>query len=151
MRSGKQPLFVLGLLHQGFSAYAEQLSQVAQKEWEKVAGRFEELLFNQPLEQTAALIAHALNVRTARLPNDIVREAERDMMRAVDLGWYDRDATHRMLQETAARLYPLHPTIFPVLVRLFSRFGQNERSLFSFLLSDEPFALKDFSGQPWAC
>jgi hypothetical protein len=56
----------------GFSAYAEQLSQVAQKEWEKVAGRFEELLFNQPLEQTATLVAHALNVRTAQLPRDII-------------------------------------------------------------------------------
>lgn len=147
-RSGKHPIFVLGLLHQGFSAYAEQLSQVAQKEWEKVAGRFEELLFNQPLEQTATLVAHALNVRTDRLPRDLVEEAERDMTRAVDLGWYDRTATHRVLQEKAPRLYPLHPTVLPVLVRLFSRFGQNERSLFSFLLSDEPFGLKDFSAQP---
>lgn len=43
-RSGARPLFVVGILHQGFSAYAEQLSQVSQKEWEKVAGRFEELL-----------------------------------------------------------------------------------------------------------
>ena len=146
--SGKHPLFVVGLLHQGFNAYAEQLSQVAQKEWEKVAGRFEELLFNQPLEQTAALVAHALDVRRARLPRGIVKDAERDMARAVDLGWYGPAATHRMLQETAARLYPLHPTVLPVLVRLFSRFGQNERSLFSFLLSDEPFGLQDFSDQP---
>src|SRR5260370_24907947 len=33
----------------------------------------------------------------------------------------------------------------PVLVRLFSRFGQNERSLFSFLLSNEPFGLQTFA------
>lgn len=32
-----------------------------------------------------------------------------------------------------------------MLVRAFSRFGQNERSLFSFLLSDEPFSLANFS------
>src|SRR5439155_785762 len=38
-----------------------------------------------------------------------------------------------------------HPTVVPVLVRLFSRFGQNERSLYSFLLSDEPFALQAFA------
>jgi len=147
-RSGKHPLFIVGLLHQGFNAYAEQLSQVVQKEWEKVAGRFEELLFNHPLEQTAALVAHALDVRTARLPRAIVKVAERDMVRAIDLGWYGPAATHRMLREMATRLYPLHPTVLPVLVRLFSRFGQNERSLFSFLLSDEPFGLQDFSDQP---
>lgn len=147
-RSGKHPLLVVGLLHQGFNAYAEQLSQVVQKEWEKVAGRFEELLFNQPHEQTVVLVAHALNVRIAQLPRNVIKEAERDMAGAVDLGWYGPAPTRRLLLETAARLYPLHPTVLPVLVRLFSRFGQNERSLFSFLLSNEPFGLQDFSNQP---
>lgn len=146
-RSGKTPIFVVGLLHQGFNAYAEQLSQVVQKEWEKVAGRFEELIFNQPLEQTAALVAHALDVRIGRLPREIGRKAERDMVAAITLGWYGPSATQRTLTETAARLYPLHPTVLPVLVRLFSRFGQNERSLFSFLFSDEPFGLQEFSGR----
>ncbi len=146
-RSGTHPLIVVGLLHQGFNAYAEQLSQPVQKEWEKVAGRFEELLFNQPLEQTAGLVANALNVRTGRLPRNLPAKANRDMARMLDLGWYGPAATRRVLLETAAQLYPLHPTVLPVLVRLFSRFGQNERSLFSFLLSDEPFALQDFSEQ----
>jgi hypothetical protein len=48
-RSGNTPLFVVGLLHQGFSAYADHLSQTAQREWEKVAGRFDEIVFDQPL------------------------------------------------------------------------------------------------------
>jgi len=146
-RSGKQPVFVVGILHQGFNAYAEQLSQTVQKEWEKVAGRFEELLFNQPLEQTAGLVANALNVQANRLPRALAAEAERDMARTLDLGWYGPAVTRRVLLETAVQLFPLHPTVLPVLVRLFSRFGQNERSLFSFLLSDEPFALQDFSAQ----
>jgi hypothetical protein len=147
-RSGKRPLLVVGLLHQGFNAYAEQLSQVVQREWEKVAGRFEEMLFNQPLEQAAMLVASALNVRVDRLPKTIEKEVQRDMARALDLGWYGPTAPSRALLETAARVYPLHPTVLPVLVRLFTRFGQNERSLFSFLLSDEPLALRDFAGQP---
>ncbi len=147
-RSGKYPLFVVGLLHQGFNAYAEQLSQALQKEWEKVAGRFEELLFSQPLEQTTCLVANALNVRTTQLPKAFVTEAERDMARTLDLGWYGPAATRSVLQGTAAQLYPLHPTVLPALVRLFSRFGQNERSLFSFLLSDEPFGLREFSERP---
>jgi hypothetical protein len=43
-RSGDTPIFVVGLLHQGFHAYAEQLTLATQKEWEKVAGRYEEIL-----------------------------------------------------------------------------------------------------------
>ena len=49
--SKSHPLFVIGLLHQGFSEYAGQLAQSAQREWEKIADRFQEILFNQPLDQ----------------------------------------------------------------------------------------------------
>jgi hypothetical protein len=144
-RSGAAPLFVVGLLHQGFNAYADTLSQWAQKEWEKVAGRFEELLFSHPLDQISMLVAEALQVRTARLPTALIQQAERDMHEAVSLGWYGPGANRKELVSAAARLYPLHSTVLPALVRLFSRFGQNERSLFSFLLSQEPFGLQDFA------
>ena len=45
-------------------------------------------------------------------------------------------------------MYPLHPTVLPVLVRFFARFGQHERSLFSFLLSSEPYGLQAFAERP---
>jgi hypothetical protein len=147
-RSGRNPLFVVGLLHQGFNAYAEHLSQSAQKEWEKVAGRFDELVFNQPLEQTAILIADALNIRADELHRTVIAEMRSDMGALLDLGWYGAAFTRKSLLEIAPRLYPLHPSVIPVLIKLFSRFGQNERSLFSFLLSNEPFGLRDFARQP---
>jgi len=146
-RSGKSPLFVVGLLHQGFNAYADQLSQSAQKEWEKVAGRFEELIFRQPLEQVAVLVENALNVRTRQLPERIISQANLEMDSALDLGWYGAAFNRNMMVESAPRLYPLHPSVIPVLINLFSRFGQNERSLFSFILSNEPFALQEFASQ----
>ena len=68
-RSGSEPIFTIGLLHQGFNAYAHQLSQSAQKEWEKVAGRFEKLLFDQPLDQVTHLISAALNVSEPPRPH----------------------------------------------------------------------------------
>lgn len=147
-RSGDTPLFVVGLLHQGFQAYAEQLTLATQKEWDKVAGRFEEILFNQPLEQTATLVANALNIRRDALPRYTTKRLEEEMSKAVGLGWYGVDAVKQRLLSIAPELYPLHPTVIPVLVKLFSRFGQNERSLYSFLLSNEPFALQSFADQP---
>lgn len=147
-RSGKSPIFVVGLLHQGFNAYADQLSQSAQKEWEKVAGRFDELLFNQPLDQTANLVADALNVRIDRLPRGVAAQVRRDMGVTLDLNWYGAAFSRGNLLGNAVKLYPLHTTVLPALVRLFSRFGQNERSLFSFLLSNEPFGLQDFARRP---
>jgi hypothetical protein len=146
-RSGARPLFVVGLLHQGINAYADQLSESTQKEWEKVAGRFEELIFSQPLEQTATLVADALKVRADHVPKSTNAQARSDMNSAHALNWYGATFSRRAMVDNATGIYPLHPTVLPILVRLFSRFGQNERSLFSFLLSSEPFGLQEFSKQ----
>jgi hypothetical protein len=146
-RSGDTPIFVVGLLHQGFHAYAEQLTLSSQKEWDKVAGRFEEILFNQPLEQTTALVASALNIRCDRLPRGAAGRLEDEMAHAVKIGWFGSDAIKGRMVATAPDIFPLHPTVIPVLVKLFSRFGQNERSLYSFLLSNEPYALQSFCEQ----
>ena len=143
-RSGDEPLFVISLLHQGFNAYADHLNQSAQREWEKVAGRFEEIVFNQPVEQVANVIASALNVRTQEIPRVQAHEVRQAMERTVALGWFG-SAPSKSLSDLATQLYPLHPTVLPVLIRTFRRFGQNERSLFSFLLSNEPFGLQAFS------
>lgn len=145
-RSGDEPLFVVCLLHQGFDVYAHDLTQAAQREWEKVAGRFEEIVFDQPIEELAELIASALNVRTDQFPRPQVSASKRAMEQTTSLGWFG-SASKQKLLETAPRLYPLHPTVLPVLIRSFRRFGQNERSLFSFLLSNEPFGLQVFAQQ----
>jgi hypothetical protein len=143
-RSADKPLFVVCLLHQGFNAYADHLNQSAQREWEKIAGRFEEIVFNQPIEQVASLIASAINVRTKDIPRAQIQELNRAMDETLELGWFG-SARGKYLSEFATQLYPLHPTVLPVLIRIFRRFGQNERSLFSFLLSNEPFGLQAFS------
>jgi hypothetical protein len=145
-RSGSKPLFVVSLLHQGFNAYADNLNQSAQREWEKVAGRFEEIVFNQPVEEVANLVASALNVKTQQIPKSLAQRLKLSMQKTQDLGWFGA-GQGKALSHLAVRLYPLHPTVIPVLVRTFRRFGQNERSLFSFLLSNEPFGLQVFSAK----
>ncbi len=143
-RSADTPLFVVCLLHQGFNAYSDVLDQSTQREWEKVAGRFEEIVFNQPVEQIFQLVASALNVRIGNLPPELNLRLSKAARKTINLGWYGSAPSRRII-DTAAQLFPLHPTVLPVLIRIFRRFGQNERSLFSFLLSSEPFGLKAFS------
>jgi hypothetical protein len=142
-RSGPIPFLLLGLLHQGFHEYAVRLPFAQRHEWEKVAGRFEELVFDQPLAHTAALVSHALGVKTDALPKAVLSQAKHLVQSAADCGWLGR-----IRVQQAAALYPLHPMVLPVLVRFFARFGQHERSLFGFLLSNEPFGLRSFSQRP---
>lgn len=143
-RSAKEPFFIVSLQHQGFNAYTDRLNQSAQREWEKVAGRFEEIVFNPPFEQAASVISSAINVRVNEIPSGLTGQLKDAMRRTVELGWLGATSAKAMIEATP-RLYPLHPTVLPVLIRTFRRFGQNERSLFSFLLSNEPFGLQAFS------
>ena len=147
-RSGKNQFSVIGLLHQGFAVYADKLTDSSQREWEKVAGRYEELVFKQPLNQVALLMANALQFNGSSDLRGWNSHASKEMAEAIDLGTFGPEAGKTALTKLAPALYPLHPTVLPVLAKFFRRFGQNERSLFSFLLSSEPYALQDFAQQP---
>lgn len=137
-------LVVLGLLHQGFHAYAESLPSTTRQEWEKVAGRYGEITFDQPLSHVAALVTQALSVDQTLVPSDVDDAGHAVQAATQKTGWYGTSEW----TPTALDLYPLHPTVLPVMVRFFARFGQHERSLFSFLLSSEPFGLQSFAARP---
>jgi hypothetical protein len=148
-RSGEQPIVILGLLHQGLSSYTTQLAQ--RKEWEKVASRFEEIVLDQAPEQMITLVAEALHVQVQDAPAWLTAQAQQAMRDTLQLEprWYGTVQEQDLL-DAAVRIYPLHPTVLPVLIRLFKRFGHHERSLFSFLFSNEPAGLQAFAHQPMA-
>jgi hypothetical protein len=140
-RSADKPFVIVAILHQGVAAYAAGLDSAARREWDKVAGRFEEIVFAQPIEQTAALVAATLNVDIDQLPDSVRKESEISMAAALKAGLYGSSAG-LSASDLGPRIFPLHPTVLPVLSRIMRRFGQNERSLFSFISSAEPMGLQ---------
>lgn len=144
-RSNGKPLMVLALLHQGFASYAAAADVVAKKEWDKVAGRFEEIVFAQPVEQTAVLVAETLGIDPSLLPEEVMGLMRKEMQQAVNCGLYGSLAAGEYLVSLAPRLFPLNPVVLPVLIALLRKFGQNERSIVSFLTSFEPFGLRAFA------
>ncbi len=143
-RSNKNPFFVITIFHQGISSYAEKLSRLQQREWEKVAGRYEEITWHYSLDQTLLLIARSLESDFTLIGKNQIESIKADMRQSVELGWYGFNGEIEKLNELSVEVYPLHPTVIPVLVKLFSTFGQNERSLYSFLIGSENFGLMDF-------
>ncbi len=145
-RSGDKAFVIVATLHQGVAAYAAGLDSAARREWDKVAGRFEEIVYAQPIEQVTALVAATLNVETHRLPDALTGESNAAMTVALKTGIYGPTAPVS-LANLGPKLFPLHPTTLPVLVRTMRQFGQNERSLFSFVSSAEPMALQQHAAQ----
>lgn len=140
-RSRDLPFVVVVMLHQGVAAYASGLDTTSRREWDKVAGRFEEIVYAQPLEQLVTLVSATLNVRQEILPNSTAEEARRAMVASVRAGVYGFAAASS-LGQFGPKIFPFHPTVLPVLVRAMRKFGQNERSLFSFISAFEPMGLQ---------
>lgn len=141
-RSGAHRFLLVGILHQAFEQYGEHLDLAARKEWAKVQGRFSDIAFLEPPEQQMRLAAQA----TASLELGEARELDHlaAVARAmVDAGHTPRGLNPEEFVALASQAYPLHPTVLVALPYLFRRFAQNERSLFAYLLSQEPFGVQD--------
>lgn len=130
-------LLVLTIQHMAFEAYSETASVAQRREWAKVQGRFEDIPFIDTAATARELIATAFvqpekgdfAVRVAQDAESLVLEAQR-------LGLPIAGS------DLIADCYPLHPTTLAVLPDLCARFGQNERTLFSFLASGELLSVK---------
>lgn len=119
-------------VHQNFDAYAQNLTDTQQQEWRKVKGRFREITFNEPVEQLLYLAAEHLDgTQSMALPKSIGKSVDL----AVKTKAFRLDKTAS--QEIAAKLYPLDLLSGGVLALSLQRYGQNERSLFSFLESTD--------------
>lgn len=139
-RSGDRPLALMLVLHQGVQSYQDESSGSWRTEWAKVAERFDELVFDHPLTHTAALLSAALSPKVDKLPSSVARSYRRAQDEVAELGWLGPRG-----DQSPALCYPLHPACVPVLSRFFSGYGQNERSLFGFVASEEPNGLRAFA------
>ncbi len=129
----------LGILHQAFEEYAERLGRKAKDSWAKIQGRFVDISISVSLEETIELIGEALGHERA------VRKAIPLAENCVDqLRPARKKIEAKRMAGKLARTAPLHPMTACLLGPLSRRrFGQNQRSVFSFLSSAEPYGLQD--------
>ncbi|WP_008318369.1 hypothetical protein [Leptolyngbya sp. PCC 6406] len=138
--SGDHQVYFIGLLHQSFAGYSERLAAVEQSEWAKIQGRFEDIAFTESPSQMTRLIGQAMD----RSQADPILCAIHNQAGA----WFEALAPvlneNDVSREVLAAAYPLHPIAALVLPLLCTRYAQNDRSLFTFLTSDEPYGLQEF-------
>ncbi|WP_237563176.1 hypothetical protein [Algoriphagus kandeliae] len=117
-------------VHQNFDAYSYELNSAQRQEWTKVKGRFREITFNEPVEQLLYLAAETLD---SRVKGDGYHES------LVDLGLNLLQSSKVFninpdyAKEISRKLDPLDIISANVLTLSLQKYGQNERSLFTFL------------------
>ena len=141
-------LYLVTILHQSFERYALELAPSTRDEWAKVQGRFEDVAFQEPPEQLLELISRALIIRSHPAIRPMVNAAKVLAHNAVELDLTPRGMGQRIFENVLTRCAPLHPLTALALVRLCRKFGQNQRSLFSFLTSREKHGFSSFLQRP---
>lgn len=137
-RSNKR-LIVVGILHQSFAEYASRLSREMRDEWSKIQGRFADLPINSAGEEQIELISRAI-------VSDYPAEALKPQTQKIaSLILQNKPAASKQIAQTLEECWPLHPVVACLLGPISRRrFGQNQRSIFGFLNSAEPFGFQDF-------
>jgi hypothetical protein len=134
------PIALVTLQHMAFDEYADAATGVQRREWAKVQGRFEDIPFVDTPSQTQSLIAAAFTAPDRRLASALKTWGEREAaaLAALGVNGFMRDA------ESLAACWPLHPFVVFALPDLCARYGQNERTLFSFLAGSGPDGVAAF-------
>ncbi len=137
-RSQRRFIFI-GILHQSFEEYANRLSREIRDEWSKIQGRFIDLAVNTVGEEQIELIGRAIrNSHTPSASSRISKSAALEIQR-------NRPGASRELPEMLESCWPLHPVVACLLGPISRRrFGQNQRSIFGFLNSPEPYGFQEF-------
>jgi hypothetical protein len=141
---GTAPLAVVGFLHHRFSDYVAGLGDWIESEWARSAERYEEISFGETTEQTLYLLGNAIVAKPGHA-KDVEAAAVKTFTDAGKRGLFSSSAED--LSSLAPRLFPLHPSSIAALAVMSRRFGQNERSIFSFLQALEPHGLRRFAGE----
>ena len=141
---GSTNLMLFVLLHQSFDLYARGLGENLKNEWAKVQGRFQTVPFIENTEQTLRIVSAALdNDFNGSEKTKIDKKAS-----TIAKKWAAQKNLPGLLDaasagELFASGYPLHPLSLMILPALCQKFAQNERTLFSYLGSQEPHGFQN--------
>lgn len=137
-RSGGR-LIVIGVLHQAFQQYVARLRGGFRAEWAKVQGRYVDIPLVAGTDEVVSLIGKAIETKiahpwSAEHSNEVAKILKKN-----------RPALSDEIEKSLDDCWPMHPAM-AVLLGPFSRrqFGQNERSVFGFLSTVEPYGFRHY-------
>lgn len=130
-------ILLITTMHQNFDAYSIGLSISQRQEWTKVKGRFKEITFNEPIEQLLYLAAEHIGEQDYRGDN----KSEVDKIVKLLISSKIFNVKLEYIKEIAKKIYPLDIFSAYIITSALQKYGQNERSLFTFLESTDHTSL----------
>ncbi|MBK8853900.1 MAG: hypothetical protein IPN10_07200 [Saprospiraceae bacterium] len=131
-------IILITSVHQNMETYSFGLNVSQRQEWSKVKGRFVDITFNEPVEQLLYLMSeYKTKVPLISQDKALALSISELNENAGIFEFNDYNAT-----EITKNIFPLDIISAGILSQCLQRYGQNERSLFSFLESSDYTSLE---------
>ena len=145
-RSGNKQMHLLLITHKDIHNYIDSLPKEKIDGWRGIAERFEHLEMNGNVEQTYELIGKVIQKDESYYTT--LKQNYRGQFEGLKQQVLEKNLfiywNEQEVEDLIDACYPLHPVTVFLLPRISEKVAQNERTLFTFLASDQKHTLKEF-------
>lgn len=144
-RSGKNQMHLMLISHKDIGNYVdEKLSKEKKDAWKGVSGRFKHIVIQDHFVQMYEIISNVI-YKDKKYWEAFKENHKNKFTDLKEICLKNKLITkNEELDLVIEDCYPLHPTSTFILPRLSGKIAQNERTLFTFLSSDEKYTLNNF-------
>jgi hypothetical protein len=139
-RSEDDQIHIMLISHQHLTQYADKLSEDVVNEWKKIEGRFKTIELSSNSSKTYHLISKVIH-KDERIWNDFIENNQDKFNQLVEkvsfFGLFNELTEVEIKDWVLYGCYPIHPTTVFALPKISSQLAQNDRTLFTFLSTNE--------------
>lgn len=147
-RSGEKQMHLMLISHKDISNYIDKLPKQKVDGWKGISERFKHITLHNNFSQMYEIISTVIKKDASFWERYCITNKDRfedlaDRFKAY--GLFDKD-NNETIDIAIKGCYPLHPISTFILPRLSEKVAQNERTLFTFLSSENKFTLSSYLG-----
>lgn len=131
-------------LHKSFKDYVQNTTHISFTEWDKIQGRFDNIVFQDDFYELMYIFEEAITIDESQKMKAVNKKINNVFTT------YKNNKTDKNIPintKSLEKLAPLHPFTSVALFHIFSKYFQNQRSVFSFLSAEEPYSFQSFISQ----
>lgn len=128
-------------LHKAFSEYTQGINAgISYTDWDKIQGRFENIVFKDDYYEMLNIFKETIVLNNSTH----IDKCKKIVEYICNDESFKKNIDTNDSKELFEQIIPIHPYSVLVIAEIFTKYFQNQRSIYSFIFSSEPSAFQEF-------
>lgn len=127
-------------LHKSFNEYTLDSASISYSDWDKIQGRFENIIFKDDYYEMLNIFKETISLKES----NHLSESKNLVKKICEDENLKKSINFTEVEKLFENIIPLHPYAVLIIVEIFTKYFQNQRSIYSFIFSSEPAAFQEF-------